>query len=229
MALYAIGDLHLSLGSNKPMDVFGGRWEGYVDKLRAGFSVVRPVDTTVLLGDLSWALSLEEATQDFAFINAIPGRKIILKGNHDYWWSTATKFYRFCEANGFSQMFILNNNCYEYGDVALCGTRGWFFEEDAAVGSHNDKVFRRELIRLETSLKAAGEREKFCFLHYPPRYRGYECPEILALLAQYGVSLCCYGHLHGDSHKLAIQGSYAGTEFRLCAADFVHFQPIRLK
>lgn len=229
MALYAIGDLHLSLGSNKPMDVFGGRWEGYVDKLRAGFSVVRPEDTTVLLGDLSWALSLEEATQDFAFLNAIPGRKIILKGNHDYWWSTATKFYRFCEANGFSQMFILNNNCYEYGDVALCGTRGWFFEEDAAVGSHNDKVFRRELIRLETSLKAAGEREKFCFLHYPPRYRGYECPEILALLAQYGVSLCCYGHLHGDSHKLAIQGSRAGTEFRLCAADFVHFQPIRLK
>lgn len=229
MALYAIGDLHLSLGSNKPMDVFGGRWEGYVDKLRAGFSVVRPEDTTVLLGDLSWALSLEEATQDFAFINAIPGRKIILKGNHDYWWSTATKFYRFCEANGFSQMFILNNNCYEYGNVALCGTRGWFFEEDAAVGSHNDKVFRRELIRLETSLKAAGEREKFCFLHYPPRYRGYECPEILALLAQYGVSLCCYGHLHGDSHKLAIQGSHAGTEFRLCAADFVHFQPIRLK
>lgn len=213
MALYAIGDLHLSLGSNKPMDVFGGRWEGYVDKLRAGFSVVRPEDTTVLLGDLSWALSLEEATQDFAFINAIPGRKIILKGNHDYWWSTATKFYRFCEANGFSQMFILNNNCYEYGDVALCGTRGWFFEEDAAVGSHNDKVFRRELIRLETSLKAAGEREKFCFLHYPPRYRGYECPEILALLAQYGVSLCCYGHLHGDSHKLAIQGSHVGTEF----------------
>ncbi len=213
MALYAIGDLHLSLGSNKPMDVFGGRWEGYVDKLRAGFSVVRPEDTTVLLGDLSWALSLEEATQDFAFINAIPGRKIILKGNHDYWWSTATKFYRFCEANGFSQMFILNNNCYEYGDVALCGTRGWFFEEDAAVGSHNDKVFRRELIRLETSLKAAGEREKFCFLHYPPRYRGYECPEILALLAQYGVSLCCYGHLHGDSLMRAIPGSHAWTEF----------------
>ncbi len=229
MALYAIGDLHLSLGSNKPMDVFGGRWEGYVDKLRAGFSVVRPEDTTVLLGDLSWALSMEEATQDFAFINEIPGRKIILKGNHDYWWSTATKFYRFCEANGFSQMFILNNNCYEYEGAALCGTRGWFFEEDAAVGSHNDKVFKRELIRLETSLKAAGEREKLCFLHYPPRYRGYECPEILALLAQYRVSLCCYGHLHGDSHKLAIQGCCGGTEFRLCAADFVHFQPIRLK
>ena len=229
MALYAIGDLHLSLGSNKPMDVFGGRWEGYVDKLRAGFSVVRPEDTTVLLGDLSWALSLEEATQDFAFINAIPGRKIILKGNHDYWWSTATKFYRFCEANGFSQMFILNNNCYEYGDVALCGTRGWFFEEDAAVGSHNDKIFRRELIRLETSLKAAGEREKFCFLHYPPLYASYRCGEIIELLHKYGVKRCIYGHLHGKSLSHAVTGEHEGIEWKLVSGDFVDFTPIFLK
>lgn len=229
MALYAIGDLHLSFGSNKPMDVFGGVWNNYVEKLRDGLSVISEEDTTILLGDLTWALDLEEAKEDFAFINAIPGRKIILKGNHDYWWSTAKKFYTFCEENGFSQMYILNNNAYVYGDVAICGTRGWFFEEDAALGSHNDKIFKREMIRLETSLKQAEGKEIYCFLHYPPRYRGYECEEILTLLKTYGVRLCCYGHLHGDSHKLAIEGIYDSVEFRLCAADFLGFQPLRIK
>lgn len=229
MALYAIGDLHLSFGTDKPMDVFGGVWNNYVDKLREGLSVITPEDTTILLGDLTWALDLNGAREDFSFINAIPGRKIILKGNHDYWWSTAKKFYTFCEENGFSDMYILNNNAYEYEEVAICGTRGWFFEEDAAVGSHNDKIFKRELIRLETSLKQAQGREIFCFLHYPPRYRGYECSEILELLKTYAVSLCCYGHLHGDSHKLAIEGVYDGVDYRLCAADFLRFRPLRIK
>ena len=229
MALYAIGDLHLSLATNKPMDVFGGAWVGYVDKLREGLSCIGPEDTTILLGDLTWSLDLPGAREDFAFINAIPGRKIILKGNHDYWWTTATKFYKFCESEGFSNMFILNNNSYEYEDIAICGTRGWFFEEDAAEGSHNDKIFKRELIRLETSLKSAGDRKKLCFLHYPPRYRGYECPEILALLKAYDVDACYYGHLHAESHKLAIEGVYDGTEFHLCAADFLKFVPIRIK
>lgn len=229
MSLYAIGDLHLSLSVDKPMDVFGGVWSGYMDKLREGLSVIGPEDTTILLGDLTWSLDLPGAKEDFAFINAIPGRKIILKGNHDYWWTTATKFYKFCEAEGFTNMFILNNNFYEYEDIAICGTRGWFFEEDAAEGSHNDKIFKRELIRLETSLKAAGDRRKLCFLHYPPRYRGYECPEILSLLKQYGVEACYYGHLHAESHKLAIEGSFEGTDFHLCSADFIKFQPILIK
>ena len=229
MSLYAIGDLHLSLSVDKPMDVFGGVWSGYMDKLREGLSVIGPEDTTILLGDLTWSLALPGAREDFAFINAIPGRKIILKGNHDYWWTTATKFYKFCEAEGFTNMFILNNNFYEYEDIAICGTRGWFFEEDAAEGSHNDKIFKRELIRLETSLKAAGDRRKLCFLHYPPRYRGYECPEILSLLKQYGVEACYYGHLHAESHKLAIEGSFEGTDFHLCSADFIKFQPILIK
>ncbi len=229
MALYAIGDLHLSFGVNKPMDIFGGAWNGYVEKLREGLKVIGPEDTTVLLGDLTWGIDMEQAKQDFAFINAIPGKKLIIKGNHDYWWTTATKFYKFCEENGFSDMFILNNNAYEYEELALCGTRGWFFEENAAEGSHNDKVFKRELIRLETSLKAAGDKIKICFLHYPPRYRGYECPEILQLLKKYDVRLCCYGHLHAESHKLAIEGLHDGVEFRLCAADYINFTPIRLR
>lgn len=227
MALYALGDLHLSFGADKPMDIFGGRWEGYVEKLREGLSILKPEDTIVLLGDLSWALDMEGAKPDFQFIASYPGRKIILKGNHDYWWSTAAKFSRFCEENDFQNFNLLHNNCYFYGDLAICGTRGWFFEEDKG-GAHDEKVFRRELIRLETSLKAAGDHEILCFLHYPPRYRGYTCPEILALLAKYGVKACYYGHLHGDSHKLAIQGQAAGTDFSLVAADYVNFKPVKI-
>ena len=227
MRIFAIGDLHLSFGVDKPMDVFGGAWRGYVEKLREGLRCIGPEDTTVLLGDLSWGMSLEQAREDFAFIAAIPGRKIILKGNHDYWWSTAAKFYRFCEENGWKDLWILNNNCYEYGDWALCGTRGWFFEEDRQ-GTHDEKVFRRELMRLETSLQAAGDRPKLCFLHYPPRYRGYTCPEILELLRRYGVGRCYYGHLHSESHRLAIEGSFDGTEFSLVAADYTNFRPVRV-
>lgn len=227
MALYAIGDLHLCLGAPKPMDIFGGAWVGYMDKLKEGLSVIGPEDTTVLLGDLSWALGLDESRADFAWINDIPGRKIILKGNHDYWWSTASKFYKFCEANGFENMLILNNNCYEYDQWAICGTRGWFFEEERH-GVHDEKVFKRELIRLETSLKAAGEREKMVFLHYPPRYKGYECREILDLLEKYRVRRCFYGHLHGGSHGLAMGGIWDGVDFRLVAADYLNFKPYKV-
>ena len=228
MALYALGDLHLALGAaDKPMDVFGGKWTGYMEKLQENLSVLRQEDTLVIVGDFCWALGLSEAEADFRFLSQFPGRKLFVKGNHDYWWNTAAKFERFCREGGFADMHLLHNNCHFYGDIALCGTRGWFFEEEQG-GSHDEKVFRRELIRLETSLKAAGEMEKYCFLHYPPRYRGYVCEEILALLKQYRVSLCCYGHLHGDSHKLAMEGLYDGTDFRLVAADFVNFQPVCL-
>lgn len=225
MALYAIGDLHLCLGAPKPMDVFGGAWVGYMEKLRQGLSVIGPEDTTVLLGDLSWALDLQQAKEDFAFIDSIPGRKIILKGNHDYWWSTAAKFYKFCGENGFENLWVLNNNAYTYGDVAICGTRGWFFEEQRC-GEQDEKVFKRELLRLEKSLQEAGDRRKIVFLHYPPRYKGYECREILELLERYEVCSCYYGHLHGPSHKLAMEGLWNGIEFRLVAADFVNFSPV---
>ena len=224
MALYAIGDLHLCLGAAKPMDVFGGAWVGYMDKLRAGLSVIRPEDTTVLLGDLSWALDLAGAQADFSFIDVIPGRKIILKGNHDYWWSTASKFYKFCDENGFSNQWILNNNHYEYDGYAICGTRGWFFEEERS-GEHDEKVFKRELMRLEASLKSAGDLPKLVFLHYPPRYKGYECTEILQLLQRYDVRRCFYGHLHGASHGLAQEGLWDGVDFKLVAADKLNFVP----
>ena len=224
MALYAIGDLHLCLGAPKPMDIFGGAWVGYMEKLRQGMSVIGPEDTTVLMGDLSWALDLPSARADFAWMQRIPGRKILLKGNHDYWWSTAAKFGKFCKENGFTRMELLNNNCYFYEDYAICGTRGWFFEEEKS-GAHDEKVFRRELLRLEASLKAAGDREKLVFLHYPPRYKGYTCQEILDLLEKYGVRRCFYGHLHGASHKLAMEGLWDGVYYRLLSADYLNFQP----
>lgn len=224
MALYAIGDLHLCLGAPKPMDVFGGAWIGYMDKLRDGLSVIGPEDTTVLLGDLSWALDLQSSSADFSWINKIPGRKIILKGNHDYWWSTAAKFYKFCRENEFTDQWILNNNHYEYGNYAICGTRGWFYEEERS-GEHDEKVFKRELMRLEASLKSAEDLQKIVFLHYPPKYKGYECKEIIDLMKQYGVRRCFYGHLHGASHGLALEGQWDGIEYHLVSADKLGFRP----
>lgn len=227
MALYAIGDLHLCLGAAKPMDIFGGAWVDYLNKLRDGIRVIQPEDTTVLLGDLSWALDLEEARDDFAWIDQIPGRKIILKGNHDYWWSTAAKFYKFCQENGFSDQLILNNNHYVYDGFAICGTRGWFYEEERGV-EHDEKIFKRELIRLEASLQSAADLPKLVFLHYPPRYKGYECTEILDMLKRYDVRKCFYGHLHGASHNLALEGMWDGVEYKLVAADKLNFQPLRV-
>lgn len=226
MALYVLGDPHLSFRSQKPMDIFGGAWNGYVDKLREGLSVLREEDTIVLAGDISWGMSLEESTEDFAFLDAFPGRKLIVKGNHDYWWTTANKTYRFWEEHGFKTLNLLHNNCYEYGGYALCGTRGWFLDEDK--NGHNQKVFNRELLRLETSLKAAGEKPKLVFLHYPPLYQGYSCPEILNLLEQYQVRACYYGHLHGGSHRLALEGMHGSVDYHLVAGDYLGFLPLKI-
>ena len=226
MALYVLGDPHLSFRSQKPMDIFGGAWNGYVDKLREGLSVLREEDTIVLAGDISWGMSLEESTEDFAFLDAFPGRKLIVKGNHDYWWTTANKTYRFWEEHGFKTLNLLHNNCYEYGGYALCGTRGCFLDEDK--NGHNQKVFNRELLRLETSLKAAGEKPKLVFLHYPPLYQGYSCPEILNLLEQYQVRACYYGHLHGGSHRLALEGMHGSVDYHLVAGDYLGFHPLKI-
>jgi predicted phosphohydrolase len=228
MALYAIGDLHLCLGAPKPMDIFGGAWVGYMEKLRQGLSCITEDDTTVLLGDLSWALDMAGAKDDFDFISQIPGRKIILKGNHDYWWCTAKKFGEFCEKNGFADMNLLNNNHYEYENIAICGTRGWFYEE-ARCGKEDEKVFLRELIRLEASLKSAGDREKLVFLHYPPIFAENRAQQILDLLQEFDVKECYFGHLHGYAAAAAWQGESDGIRFRLTSADALKFTPLRIR
>ncbi len=150
-----------------------------------------------------------------------------MKGNHDYWWNTAAKMQRFFDKHGLDSLQILHNNCAFYGDVALCGTRGWFYELDTP-GGHTEDC-SREAGRLETSLKAAGDREKLCFLHYPPLYTGYHCQEMLRLLQQYGVKKCYYGHLHGGpAHTRAVQGWVDGTDFSLVSADYLRFRPKKI-
>lgn len=227
MSLFVIGDLHLALGCDKPMDVFGGRWENHTQKLLEGFSIVKPEDTTVICGDLTWGMSLEEAREDFLFIHALPGKKIILKGNHDYWWSTANKAYNFFRENGIDSIDILNNNCFLYNDVAICGTRGWA-NEGGHGPEHDKKMTDRELIRLEASLKAGGDREKIVFLHYPPKMINYECTPMLELMEKYGVKRCFYGHLHSAGRNAAFEGVSHGVRFRLISADHVMFTPVKI-
>ncbi len=228
MSLFAIGDLHLSLDGSKSMEVFGGRWTDYQQKIERGFSLLTDEDVCVLCGDLVWGMTMEAALEDFRFISRLPGKKIILKGNHDYWWSTAAKAYRFFEENGMENLQVLHNNCYEYGPYAICGTRGWFFEEERG-DAHDRKIMLREVGRLEASLKAAGKRPKLVFLHYPPIYQGYECPEILSLLEQYQVERCYYGHIHGKGHAAAFQGERNGTVFRMVSADYLDFYPLKVE
>ena len=224
MSLYVIGDLHLSLTGEKPMDVFGPLWENHVERTREGFSQLNDDDVTILAGDTSWGMSLDGALEDFAFIDALPGKKILLKGNHDYWWTTASKMKRFFADHGFTTLDILHNNCFFYGDYALCGTRGWFYEEDAA-GTHTGKMLAREALRLEASFQAAEGRPILCFLHYPPIYQGYRCPEILNVIDRYHVERCWYGHLHGVTHKRAFEGRRSFTDYALISADYLGFVP----
>lgn len=228
MSLFAIGDLHLSLNGEKPMDVFGGRWQDYTNKIKKGFeAVVSENDVTVLCGDLTWGMDLDGAKEDFLFIDALPGKKIILKGNHDYWWSTASAAKKFFAENDIRTIDVLHNNFFEYGDAAICGTRGWFYEEEKG-GEHDRKILARECLRLEASLKAAGDRDKYVFLHYPPKYLGYECPEILKLLKDYDVKMCCFGHIHSKGCASAFCGELNGTAFKLVSADYLDFVPAKI-
>ncbi|MEL4105960.1 metallophosphoesterase [Oscillospiraceae bacterium WX1] len=229
MSVYAIGDLHLSFGTDKPMDVFGARWDNYVEKITAGFAALGDGDTCVLCGDISWGMSLSESAADFKFIDRLPGRKLILKGNHDYWWSTASKMAAFFSKEDITTIDILNNNAFIIDGAALCGTRGWFFEEETG-SDHDRKVMNREVLRLEASLKAAGDApEKLCFLHYPPVFKNYVCRGILDVLHRYNVRDCWYGHIHGLGHQYAVTGLYEGISFHMVSADYVQFSPVKVR
>lgn len=229
MALYAIGDTHLSLASDKPMDVFGGRWQDYQEKLKKGLSILSDEDTIVLCGDISWGMSLEEALPDFQFLDSLPGKKLLLKGNHDYWWNTASKIRSFFEQNEITTLNILHNNCYYYGSTALCGTRGWFYEEQVHGGEHDKKIMNREVMRLRASLAAAGDcGEKIVFLHYPPRFYRFICRELIAVMEEYGVKDCYYGHLHGEGHRYAVTGETEGIRYHMISSDYLNFMPVRI-
>ncbi len=232
MALYTIADLHLSNSVEKPMDIFGGRWQGYMQKIEKNWRhLVEPEDTVVIGGDISWGINLNQALADFQMLERLPGKKIILKGNHDLWWSTVRKMTNFLTEHDIHSIEFLFNNCFVYEDIGICGTRGWFYEEDFKE-NHDEKIFRRELIRLETSLKAAQAQnvsELICFLHYPPIYSNFRCGEIIELMKKYGVSRCVYGHLHSESLRYAVTGEQEGINFILTSGDYVDFTPILLK
>ena len=226
MALFVLGDPHLSLGGAKPMDVFPG-WDGYVEKLESNWrKLVKPEDTVVLAGDISWSMRLSDTRKDFAFINSLPGQKLLMKGNHDYWWSTANKMNAFFQSEGFDTLHLLHNNSYTVDGYALCGTRGWLFD----VGElHDEKVMNREIGRLRLSLDAAEPgKEKLVFLHYPPVYTGADAPEIVAVLKEYGIRRCFYAHLHGKALRFAVQGEVDGIRYKLVSADGLHFCPYKI-
>ena len=203
------------------MEVFGPAWENYHARIEEGLSVLTEDDSLILAGDTSWGIDLAQAEPDFRFLDRFPCKKYLVKGNHDYWWGTASKMKAFFREKGITTLDFLHNNCQFYGDYALCGTRGWFLDEEGK--AHDAKMLNREVLRLETSLQAAGEREKLCFLHYPPLYQGYECPELLRLLQRYRVRACYYGHLHGAAQKRALEGVHYGTDFHLVAGDWLDF------
>lgn len=225
MAIYAISDLHLSVSGEKPMDVFDG-WDNYVDKLKHNWqNTVLSSDTVVIAGDISWAMKLEESIDDFKFIDLLPGKKIILKGNHDYWWSTVNKVKNFFEANAINSISILHNSSIEVEGICICGTRGWLYNS----GTDNDmKILSREAGRLTRSIDIAFKMgfEPIVFLHYPPVYGNSESEEIINILVERNIKKCYYGHIHGGrfSNKL-VTGQYKGVELSLISCDYLNFCP----
>lgn len=226
MSLFAIADTHLSFGTNKPMDSFPG-WENYTDRLKENWNkIIDNDDFVVIAGDISWAMNFDELKVDFDFINKLNGKKIILKGNHDYWWNTMSKMNKFIEENQFDTITILHNSAFDFDDFSVCGSRGWFFDSEE---EHNEKVLNREVMRVKTSIECAKNDEKIVFLHYPPVTENQCCDEILNLLKEKRIKKCYYGHLHGGAAKYAFDDNFDGIDFKLISADRLKFVPLLIK
>lgn len=222
MAIFALSDLHLPLGINKPMDIFGVRWDNYVEKIEYEWkNTVKQEDFVIINGDFSWATYLSEALADFQFLQSLPGKKIISKGNHDYWWETLTKMNEFLSDNGISDVVFLQNNAVLCDGVAVCGARGWISPADKTFKKDDEKIYKRELLRLETSLQRASELSDtiIAALHYPPDEAYME------VIEKYNVYRCVFGHLHG---KRAEDYSVLNKKCMLVSADFLKFAPIRI-
>ena len=234
MAIYIIGDLHIGFSVNKPMNIFGKNWENHAEKIKQNWlRKVNKDDTVILPGDFSWGIDLEEAKADFAFLNQLPGTKIMLKGNHDYWWTTVTNMNRFLKENQFENICFLYNNSYLVENKVIVGTKGWTTMSPHS--EENYKILKRECARLELSIKDAlkkfGEdKEMIAFMHYPPFYKEAINEEIdfLKLMKKYGIKKCYYGHLHGEAHKEAREGIIDGIEFQLISSDYLGFDLVEM-
>ncbi len=234
MAIYAIADLHLSFSEDKPMDIFGDNWENHAEKIKENWiKQVKEEDYVILPGDFSWEMYLNNTKLDFQYLNSLPGTKILLKGNHDYWWTTLTKMNEFIKENGFKNIYFLYNNSYLVEDKIIVGTRGWNI-----LDTENDsKMIKRENARLELSIqdglkKYGSDKEIIVFMHYPPINKsdlmGGEKTEFVKTFQKYNIHRCFYGHLHGLSHKEAIEGLVNGIEYKLISADYLNFNLIKL-
>ncbi|QNU67657.1 metallophosphoesterase [Ruminiclostridium herbifermentans] len=232
MSIFAIADLHLALGIDKPMDIFGGRWSNYMEKLRKNWiSVVRDEDSVIIPGDISWATYIENAYEDFEYIETLPGKKIISKGNHDYWWTTASKLNKYLEENKFMTISFMHNNAFSIEDIAICGTRGWKCPGEDDFKKDDEKIYKREVARLELSIKSAqaiNHKKKFVFMHYPPVTTKSQTSGFIDIMKQHGITDCFYGHLHGEGIKGAIEGDYDGIKLKLVSADHLDFMPVMI-
>ena len=228
MSLFVIGDTHLSLSTDKPMDIFGG-WKNYMQRLEENWcSVVQPQDTVIIPGDVSWGMSLEQAKEDFLFLHRLPGKKILMKGNHDYWWTTRAKMESFLVENGLDSLSMLHNNAVSVEGLSLCGCRGWMLVQGQ---EHDKKIINREAGRIRASLQDAqrfGEQEKVLFLHYPPVFMQDSIPEFFEVMNQYGVRRCYYGHIHSQGCRFAFQGEWCGVQLEMVSADYLRFMPKKI-
>lgn len=240
MSIFVIGDLHLSFKNPKPMDIFGENWAGHEEKIRRNWiENVKEKDLVILPGDFSWETYLEDTKLDFEYLNSLPGKKLLLKGNHDYWWTTVTSMRKFLKENNFTNIDFLYNNSYEFENKIICGTRGWSIIDEEM----DKKLIKRELIRLELSLKDgiqkygnaqenSNEKELIVFMHYPPitkaRIISQQEAEFVELMKKFNVKKCYYGHLHGASIEDAVEGNVEGIEFKLVSADGLDFKLLKI-
>jgi len=222
MSIYALSDLHLPLGIDKPMNIFGSLWENYVDRISENWQKnVKEEDTILLCGDFSWATYLEQSIPDFEFLKKLPGKKILSKGNHDFWWTTASKLQKFKDENGFSDVEFLHNNSILADDYAICGARGWKSPFEKDFSSEDEKIYERELLRLRLSLESGKKLSDklIAMLHFPPDYA------VIEVLNEFDVDICIYGHLHTPSgHAKRLEKD----NYFLVSGDFLGFDPIKL-
>lgn len=230
MAIYVIADLHLSFSQNKPMSIFGENWECHSEKIKNNWiSKVKPEDTVVLPGDFSWAMHLTETYKDFEYLNSLPGKKLLLKGNHDYWWTTITNMKKFLKENNFENIDFIYNNSYLVENKILTGTRGWSLLDS----ENSNKMINRESIRLKLSIedgiqKYGKDKEIIVFMHYPPISYLNKNSEFVKILRQYNIKQCYYGHLHGKSHQDAVEENIDGIDYKLVSADYIDFDLIKI-
>lgn len=228
MALYAISDLHLSLSGDKPMDVFSEEWKNHDVRIRENWlKKVKEEDTVLLAGDLSWSMKLQGGKEELDFVAELPGRKIIIKGNHDYWWGSISKL-----NSMYDNMDFIQNNFFVYEDYAICGTRGWVIPGSSLFGVTDEKIYRREILRLRLSLDAAKKKgfQKFIvMIHYPPVNETFKDSEFTDIFEEYGVEKVIYGHLHGKSLQRVMTGERKGVEYILTSCDYIGFDPVLIK